>query len=60
MKRKPSDGWVVEACSSCDKKWDVKEQNVPWRDNDKMTCTCGHVMHEWNGGITFWYYPHEG
>lgn len=60
MTPRPSDGRVVETCSGCGKKWDVKEENVPWRDKDEMTCTCGHVMHKWNGGITYWHHEHKG
>jgi hypothetical protein len=58
--RKAGDGWAVEECGSCGKKWDVREEHCPTRDKDQMRCTCDHLMREWNGGITYLYREHKG
>jgi hypothetical protein len=36
-----------ETCLNCGKKYTVKYQSLPLRDDDKFTCSCGKVLRSW-------------
>ena len=39
----------------CGRIYEVTQTNLPVRDKDEFTCSCGHQLRSWNGGVMYSY-----
>lgn len=46
-----------ETCPKCGKKYSVKYESLPLKDDDQFSCSCGRVMRSWRETGMYMYTP---